>query len=76
MPRFCCITGKRCSFGNNVSHANNHTRRKFKANIHKRTLKLGPIGSFCFNTSTKGLRTICKKGFFEAFKKLSYGKKK
>lgn len=32
MPK-CAITGKRARVGNNVSHANNKTKRRFKANI-------------------------------------------
>ena len=31
----CKYTGKKRAFGNSVSHANNHTRRTFKANLQK-----------------------------------------
>ena len=36
MSRICQVTGKSVQSGNNVSHANNATRRKFHPNIHER----------------------------------------
>lgn len=63
MARICQVTGKRPTTGNNVSHANNKTRRRFLPNLHyhrfwveseKRWVKL--------RVSTKGLRVIDKKG--------------
>jgi large subunit ribosomal protein L28 len=36
MSRICQVTGKSVMSGNNVSHANNATRRKFHPNIHER----------------------------------------
>jgi len=33
MSRKCSITGKKAMYGNNVSHANNKTRRRFKVNL-------------------------------------------
>jgi large subunit ribosomal protein L28 len=63
MSRVCQITGKRPVAGNNVSHANNKTRRRFLPNIHshrfwveseKRYVKL--------RVSNKGLRIIDKNG--------------
>ena len=36
MARVCQVTGKRVMSGNNVSHANNKTKRVFKPNIHDR----------------------------------------
>jgi len=35
MARRCFITGKKTRFGNNVSHANNRTRRTWGANLQK-----------------------------------------
>ncbi len=35
MSRVCDICGKRRQLGNNVSHANNRTRREFKPNLQK-----------------------------------------
>lgn len=63
MSRVCQVTGKRPMSGNNVSHANNKTRRRFLPNLHthrfwmeseKRYVKL--------RVSTKGLRTIDRQG--------------
>jgi len=34
MSRVCQVTGKRPMVGNNVSHANNKTRRRFLPNLH------------------------------------------
>ena len=34
MAKVCQVTGKRPAVGNNVSHAKNHTRRRFLPNLH------------------------------------------
>jgi large subunit ribosomal protein L28 len=66
MSRVCQVTGKRPQSGNNVSHANNKTRRRFLPNLHdhrfwveseKRWVKL--------RVSSKGMRIIDKKGIDE-----------
>jgi large subunit ribosomal protein L28 len=63
MARVCQVTGKKPIMGNNVSHANNKTRRRFLPNLQyrrfwveaeKRWIKL--------RVSNAGLRTIDKKG--------------
>jgi large subunit ribosomal protein L28 len=36
MARVCQVTGKRPMVGNNVSHANNRTKRRFLPNLHYR----------------------------------------
>ncbi len=36
MARVCEVTGKRPMTGNNVSHANNKTKRRFLPNLHYR----------------------------------------
>ena len=36
MARVCQVTGKRPTVGNNVSHANNKTKRRFLPNLHYR----------------------------------------
>lgn len=33
MAKVCAVTGKKPMFGNNVSHANNKTRRRFEPNL-------------------------------------------
>ena len=35
MSKVCQVTGKRPVVGNNVSHANNKTKRRFEPNLHK-----------------------------------------
>ena len=36
MSRVCDVTGKKPMFGNNVSHANNKSRRRFNVNLQKK----------------------------------------
>ena len=38
MPRVCQVTGKKPILGNNVSHANNKTRRRFLPNLQYRRI--------------------------------------
>ncbi|MCK5716257.1 MAG: 50S ribosomal protein L28 [Thiomargarita sp.] len=63
MAKVCQVTGKRPLSGNNVSHANNKTKRRFLPNLHmhrfwvasqKRWVKL--------RLSAQGIRLIDKKG--------------
>ncbi|ALP52343.1 50S ribosomal protein L28 [Candidatus Tenderia electrophaga] len=63
MSRVCQVTGKRPMVGNNVSHANNKTKRRFLPNLHshrfwvegeKRWVKL--------RVSSHGMRIIDKRG--------------
>ena len=74
MAKKCVITGKQCSFGNNVSHANNHTRCKFSANLFKHRFYVPEVKKFLkINVSAAGIRNIAKLGVFNALKK-GYGK--
>ena len=63
MSRICQVTGKRPQMGNNVSHANNKTRRRFLPNLHKRRFWV-PSGNrwVSLTVSSHGLRIIDKKG--------------
>jgi len=62
MARVCQVTGKRTTTGNNVSHANNKTKRRFLPNLQYRKFKLED-GSFVrLRISNAALRTIDKKG--------------
>lgn len=63
MSQICQVTGKRPISGNNVSHANNKTRRRFLPNLHwhrfwveseKRYVRL--------RVSAKGMRVIDRQG--------------
>lgn len=63
MSRVCQITGKRPIAGNNVSHANNRTRRRFLPNLHSHRFWLESEKRFVkLRISTKGLRIIDKHG--------------
>lgn len=63
MAKVCQVTGKRPLSGNNVSHSNRRTRRKFFPNLHEHRFWLASENRFIkLRLSTKGLRTIDKKG--------------
>lgn len=63
MSRVCQVTGKRPMSGNNVSHANNKTRRRFIPNLHTHRFWLESESRFIkLRVSTRGLRTIDKVG--------------
>jgi large subunit ribosomal protein L28 len=63
MARECQVTGKRTTFGNNVSHAKNRTRRTFVPNLHYRKFWVESESRWVkLRVSTKGLRVIDKKG--------------
>ena len=47
MSKRCQITGKTVMSGNNVSHANNRTRRKFLPNLQVTTMQIGDPWSLC-----------------------------
>jgi len=71
MSRVCQITGKRPITGNTVSHANNRRRRRFLPNLHTQRFWLESERRFIsLRISTKGLRTIEKKGVEEVVKEL------
>ena len=63
MSKVCQVTGKRPVAGNNVSHANNKTRRRFVPNIHDHKFWLESENRFVkLRVSAKGMRIIDKKG--------------
>jgi len=63
MSKVCQITGLRPLSGNNVSHANNKTKRRFLPNLHYRRLWVeGEKRWVSLRLSNRGLRTIDKKG--------------
>ena len=68
MSRRCMVTGKSVMSGNNVSHANNRTRRKFLPNIQDTSLYSETLGRMIkLRVSTAGLRTIDHKGGLDAW---------
>ncbi len=63
MSRVCQVTGKRPITGNNVSHANNRTRRRFLPNLHTHRFWLESEKRYVkLRVSTRGLRIIDKQG--------------
>ena len=63
MSQVCPITGKRPMVGNNVSHANNKTTRRFHPNLHVHRLWVESEQRFVkLRISSSGLRTLMKKG--------------
>ncbi len=63
MAKVCQITGKRPITGNNVSHANNRTRRRFLPNLHTHRFWVESENRFVrLRVSSKGMRIIDKRG--------------
>jgi large subunit ribosomal protein L28 len=63
MSRVCQVTGKKPMLGNNVSHANNKTRRRFLPNLQYRRLWVESERRWIsLRISQSGLRTIDRKG--------------
>lgn len=69
MSKICQITGKKAMVGNNVSHSNKKTKRKFNVNLFIK--KFYWVEEDCWislNVSAAGLRTINKIGLDAALK--------
>ena len=63
MARVCQVTGKGPMTGNNVSHANNKTRRRFLPNLQYHRFWVESENRWVrLRVSTKGLRIIDKRG--------------
>ncbi len=63
MAKVCQVTGKRPVTGNNVSHANNKTKRRFVPNLHYHRFWVEGEKRFVrLRVSSKGMRIIDKKG--------------
>ena len=63
MSQVCQVTGKRPMAGNNVSHAQNKTRRRFAPNLHFHRFWVESENRFVrLKVSSKGMRIIDKKG--------------
>ena len=63
MSRVCQVTGKKPVSGNNVSHANNRTRRRFLPNLHAHKFWVESENRWVkLRVSTKGMRIIDKNG--------------
>jgi len=68
MSRICELTGKGRMVGNNVSHANNKTKRTFLPNLQNVTLMSEALGkSVRLKVSTHGLRSVEHVGGLDAW---------
>jgi large subunit ribosomal protein L28 len=68
MSRKCEMTGKGVLSGNNVSHANNKSRRRFLPNLQETSLLSDVLGtSVRIRVTTQALRTIEHNGGLDAF---------
>jgi len=69
MSKVCQITGKKALVGNNVSHSNVKTKRKFNINLFTRKFYWVEQDVWIsLNVSAAGLRTINKRGLNAALK--------
>ncbi len=76
MPRECDITGKKVMSGNNVSHANNKSRRTFAPNLQNASFLSEALKTKVrLRVSTSGLRTVEKNGGIDAFLKSTSNRK-
>ena len=71
MSKVCQLTGKRPITGNNVSHSNSKTKRRFLTNLHKKRFYLPEQDRWItLKVSSTALRTINKLGLYAYLKKL------
>ncbi|MBN2745631.1 MAG: 50S ribosomal protein L28 [Bacteroidales bacterium] len=74
MSKICQITGKKAMTGNNVSHSNRRTKRKFYPNLQTKRFFSEEYGQFLtLKVSAAGIRNINKKGL-DACLKEAYSK--
>lgn len=77
MAKYCLITKKKTQYGNNVSHSNRKTRRRFLPNIQKVKIWIPEKKKFInLKISCKGLKIITKTGISKFMKREYNGKKK
>lgn len=70
MARVCQITGKRPQVGNNVSHANNKTKRRFYPNLQKKRFFITEENRWItLKLCAKAIKTINKNGLTAVLKK-------
>lgn len=68
MARRCEITGKGVQTGNNVSHANNRSRRRFLPNLQQTSLMSDALGKMVrLRLTTHAIRSIEHNGGLDAY---------
>ncbi|MDQ3022645.1 MAG: 50S ribosomal protein L28 [Bacteroidota bacterium] len=64
MSKICAVTGKKPLTGNNVSHANNKSKRRQLPNLQKKRFWIEEEKRWItLRVSAKGLKTLDKKGY-------------
>jgi large subunit ribosomal protein L28 len=67
MSRKCELTGKAVLTGNNVSHSNRKTRRRYLPNLHRVTLTSDVLGSVRMRISARALKSVDIHGGIDNF---------
>jgi large subunit ribosomal protein L28 len=68
MPRRCALSGKSVQYGNNVSHANNKTRRRFLPNLQVASVLSDALGQQVrLRLTPRGIKTIEHNGGIDAY---------
>lgn len=67
MARRCSITGKAVMTGNNVSHSNRRTRRRFLPNLQNVTFRSAVIGDVRMRVTANAVRTIEHNGGLDSY---------
>lgn len=71
MSKVCQLTGKRPVAGNNVSHSNRKTKRRFVPNLHKKRFFIPELEKWVtLKVSAKALRDINRLGVYAYLQKL------
>jgi large subunit ribosomal protein L28 len=68
MPRRCALSGKAVQYGNNVSHANNKSRRRFMSNLQAASVLSDVLGhTVRLRLTPRGVKTIEHNGGIDAY---------
>lgn len=68
MPRRCHLTGAHSHSGQNVSHSNRKSKRRFEPNLQHAHLRSEALGrSVRIRVTTRALRTVQKRGGLDAY---------
>ena len=68
MSKVCQITGKKAMTGNNVSHANNRTKRKFQPNLQNVKLFSQNLNQFfSLKITVRTMKSVEKNGGFDSY---------
>jgi large subunit ribosomal protein L28 len=72
MSKVCDLTGTKPLYGNNVSHSNRKSRRRFNPNLQKKSFFIPETNEWVsLKVTAKALRTIDKLGLYSYIKKLA-----